>query len=232
MGTSGAGNGPRFGVILSGCGVFDGAEIQEAVACLWAIDKHGGTSRCLAPRRELDVIDHTTQSPTGETRDVLAESARIARGEITDLADVNGADFDAIVLPGGFGAAKNLCTFAVDGPGCDVDPHVARVLTEAHAAGRPIGFACIAPAVAARVFGKALAPTLTIGHDKATAVGLEKLGARHVAMDVHDIAVDEVNRIVSTPCYMEAERIGEVFTGCDRMVGALLKMLASAPARA
>lgn len=226
------GGGPAFGVILSGCGVFDGSEIHEAVACLWAIDKHGGTYRCLAPRRDFDVIDHLTQKPSGQMRDVLTESARIARGEIADLAGVKGADFDAIVLPGGFGAAKNLCTFAVDGPECDVDPDVARVLQEANAAGRPIGFACIAPAVAARVFGRTIAPTLTIGHDAGTAQGLEKLGARHEARDVEDIAVDDANRIVSTPCYMEARSIGQVFTGCDRMVGALTKMLESAPTTA
>ncbi|MEZ6243197.1 MAG: isoprenoid biosynthesis glyoxalase ElbB [Phycisphaerales bacterium] len=223
--------GPKFGVILSGCGVFDGAEIQEAVACLWAIDKHGGTYQCLAPKRDFEVIDHLTHKATGQTRDVLAESARIARGEIVDLAEANGGDFDAVVLPGGFGAAKNLCTFAIEGPNCDVDPNVARFLNEAHAAGRPIGFACIAPAVAAKVFGKSLAPTLTIGHDKATAAGLEKLGATHVERDVEDIAIDEAHRIVSTPCYMEAKRIGQVFTGCDKMVGALTKMAKSAPAR-
>lgn len=226
------GKGPRFGVILSGCGVFDGSEVHEAVACLWAIDKHGGTYRCLAPRREFEVVDHLTKKPSGRTRDVLAESARIARGEITDIAEANGADFDAIVLPGGFGAAKNLCTFAVDGPNCNVDPEVSRFLREAHEAGRPIGFACIAPAVAAKVFGGTLAPTLTIGHDKGTAAGLEKLGARHVDRNVEDIAIDEENRIVSTPCYMEAKRIGQVFTGCDKMVGALVKMARSAPARA
>ncbi len=224
------GSGPRFGVILSGCGVFDGAEIQEAVACLWAIDKHGGSYRCLAPRRDFDVIDHLAQKPAGQTRDVLTESARIARGEIDDLAEVKGGHFDAIVLPGGFGAAKNLCTFATDGPDCDVDLNVARVLEEAHGAGRPIGFACIAPAVAARVFGRSLSPTLTIGHDAGTAAGLETLGARHEARDVEDIAIDEANRIVSTPCYMEAKTIGQVFTGCDKMVGALMKMVESAPA--
>lgn len=219
--------GMRFGVILSGCGVFDGAEIHEAVACLWAIDKRGGTYECLAPRRNFEVVDHLTHKPSGQTRDVLTESARIARGEIKDLASVTGSDYDAIVLPGGFGAAKNLCTFAVDGPACSVDEQVDRVLREAHEAGRPIGFACIAPAVAASVFGGSLHPTLTIGHDEGTAAGLEKLGARHAVRDVEEIVVDDANRFVSTPCYMEAKRIGQVFTGCDKMIGALVELAKS-----
>ena len=216
----------KFGVILSGCGVFDGAEIQEAVACLHAIDKRGDTYACLAPDRDFETIDHRTQRPAGERRSVLTEAARIARGEITSLSDVKGSDFDAIVLPGGFGAAKNLCTFAVDGPDCSVDEDVARVLREAQGAGRPIGLACIAPAVGAAVFGKDLHPRLTIGTDEATAGGLEKLGAVHEAREPTGIVVDEANRIVSTPCYMSAGRVSEVFEGCDRMIGALKDMIA------
>ncbi|MFI4896638.1 MAG: isoprenoid biosynthesis glyoxalase ElbB [Phycisphaerales bacterium JB059] len=215
----------KFGVILSGCGVFDGAEIQEAVACLHAIDKRGDTYACLAPDREFDTVDHLTQKPTGERRSVLREAARIARGEITSLKDVKGSDYDAIVLPGGFGAAKNLCTFAVDGPSCSVDPDVARVLKEAHGAGRPIGFACIAPAVGAAVFGKELHPHLTIGTDEGTAGGLEQLGAVHEPREPTGVVIDEANRIVSTPCYMSASRVSEVFEGCDKMVGAIKDML-------
>ncbi len=216
----------RFGLVLSGCGVFDGSEIQEAVACMHAIDTRGDSYACLAPDRELDTIDHLTQTPTGERRSVLVEAARIARGEITSLSRVSGSDYDAIVLPGGFGAAKNLCTFAVDGPDCTVDEDVARVLREAHDAGRPIGFACIAPAVAAAVFGKALHPRLTIGTDAGTAAGLEKLGAVHENRDPTGVVIDEANRIVSTPCYMSAQRVSEVFEGCDRMVEAIKGMLA------
>jgi len=216
----------RFGVILSGCGVFDGAEIQEAVACLLAIDRRGDTYACLAPDRELETIDHLKQTPGGDRRNVLVESARIARGEITSLAEVDGAQYDAIVLPGGFGAAKNLCTFAVDGPDCSVDEQVARVLREAHTARRPIGFACIAPAVAAAVFGRDQHPTLTIGTDEGTAAGLEALGAKHENRDPTGIVIDESNRIVSTPCYMSASRVSEVFAGCDAMVGAMKDMMA------
>lgn len=215
----------KIGVILSGCGVFDGSEIHEAVCTLLSLQQRGAGYRCLAPDRDFDVVDHRTHKPTGETRNVLTEAARIARGEIDDLAAVKGTDYDAFVLPGGFGAAKNLCTFAVDGPECDVDPEVERVLTEAHAAGRPVGFICIAPAVAARVFGEALNPKLTIGHDKGTASAIEQLGARHVEADATAIVTDAECGVVSTPAYMEAKGPAEVFTGVDKLVAQLLSMV-------
>lgn len=212
---------PKIGVILSGCGVFDGSEIQEAVITLLCLDQQGAAYQCLAPDRLLDVVDHATGQPTDEQRSFLVESARIARGPVTDLAAVKGDAFDAWVLPGGFGAAKNLCTFAIDGAACELDPQVRRVLTEAHAAGRPIGFACIAPAVAAKTFG-ALSPQVTIGHDADAAAGIEAMGARHVACDVEDIVVDEQHRIATTPAYMEAKGVGEVYTGISKMVAQVL----------
>jgi len=220
----------KIGIILSGCGVFDGAEIHESVCTMLSLDQRGVPYRCLAPKRPFQVINHLTQEPVeGESRDVLTESARIARGEIDDLSRVKGDEYDALLLPGGFGAAKNLCTFAAEGPDCDVDADVERVLKAAHKAGRPIGFACIAPAVAARVFGESLHPKLTIGTDKGTAQGLEKLGAKHVECAVEDIVVDEKNRIVTTPAYMTAKGPAEVFKGIDKMVGQVLEM-AQAPA--
>ncbi len=222
---------PHVGVILSGCGVFDGAEIHEAVATLTALDQRGASYACLAPDTEFDEIDHRTQQPTGTRRSVIREAARIARGNIEDLASVNGADFDAIVLPGGFGAAKNLCTFATEGAGCSVESQTERVLREAHAAGKPIGFICIAPAVGAKVFGKEISPTLTIGHDAGTASGLESLGAVHRAVGVADIVVDDANRIVSTPAYMEARGPAEVFEGIGKLVERVLAM-AGSPANA
>ncbi|MEQ8770562.1 MAG: isoprenoid biosynthesis glyoxalase ElbB [Phycisphaerales bacterium] len=222
---------PNVGVILSGCGVFDGSEIHEAVATLTALDQRGASITCLAPDIEFDEIDHLTQQPTGTKRSVLREAARIARGEITDLAKVNGADFDAIVLPGGFGAAKNLCSFATEGAECSVDAQTERVLREAHAAGKPIGFICIAPAVGAKVFGADLAPTLTIGHDAGTAEGLEALGAKHRAVNSTEIVVDDANRIVSTPAYMEAKGPAEVFEGVGKLVEQVLAM-AGSPANA
>lgn len=216
---------PKIGVILSGCGVFDGSEIHEAVAVLHAIDRHGAQAVCLAPEMELDEINHLNQQPTGKKRSVLMESARVARGDVTPLAEVKGGDFDAIVLPGGFGAAKNLCDFASKGPECTAHPEVTRVLTEAQRAGRPLGFACISPAVAARVFGKELGPNLTIGDDAATAGGLEAMGATHQDCEVAGVVVDNRHRIVSTPAYMRPERITDVFTGIGAMVDKVMEMV-------
>tara|TARA_R110002072_G_scaffold42064_20_gene118723 strand:+ start:159009 stop:159662 length:654 start_codon:yes stop_codon:yes gene_type:complete len=208
---------PKVGVILSGCGVFDGSEIHEAAATLISLAQRGIEYQCMAPNRDFAVIDHRTQQPSGETRNVLTESARIARGEILDLADVKGADYDAFFLPGGFGAAKNLCTFAIDGPACTVDPQVERVLNEANQAGKPIGLICIAPAVGAKVFGDRDIK-LTIGHDAATAQGLEALGATHVQADADAIVCDETLNVVSTPAYMEGKNPAEVFAGISALV--------------
>ena len=153
----------KIGVILSGCGVNDGSEIHEAVLTLLAIDKHGAEAVCMAPDMEqADVIDHLAGKPASEKRNVLVESARIARGNIRSLKDVKAADIDAVVLPGGFGAAKNLSTFAKDGPGCKVQGDVERLLKEMHEAGKPIGALCIAPAVLAKALGSKK-PRLTIG---------------------------------------------------------------------
>jgi enhancing lycopene biosynthesis protein 2 len=219
---------PKVGVILSGCGVFDGSEIHEAVLTLLALDRRGAEVQCMAPNKTLETVNHLTKKPDGTKRNVLEESARIARGDVLDLAQVRGADFDAFILPGGFGAAKNLCDFAASGASCDVDPEVQRVLEEARRAGRPLGFACIAPVVAARVFGRSIAPALTIGRDKQTADQIAAMGGRHEVRGVDDVAVDEENRIVSTPAYMEAKRIAEVEAGVEKMVEKVLEMAAVA----
>jgi enhancing lycopene biosynthesis protein 2 len=215
---------PKFGVILSGCGVFDGSEIHESVSTLIALDRHGATYQCMAPNKEFEAVNHLTKQPSGEKRNMLVEAARIARGNILDLAKVKGGDYDGFVLPGGFGAAKNLSTFGAEGEKCSVDLQVARVLREAHDAGKPIGFICIAPAVGAKVFGQSLHPTLTIGQDAGTAAKLEKLGAHHQTCGVRDFAVDEKNRILSTPAYMDAKTIKDVLEGIDKLVGKIVEM--------
>lgn len=215
----------KVGVILSGCGVFDGSEIHEAVLTLLSLSQRGAEYECMAPDRPAAAVNHLTKKPEKEPRNVLAESARIARGKIVRLSDVKGGDYDAFVLPGGFGAAKNLCTFATAGPNCEVDADVKRVLTEAHEAGKPLGFACIAPAVAAKVFGSE-SPRLTIGHDPETAGGLEAMGAQHVTCDVKDIVVDEAHRVVSTPAYMEAKSLTELYIGIDKLVAQVLEWAA------
>jgi enhancing lycopene biosynthesis protein 2 len=207
----------KVGVILSGCGVFDGSELQEAAATLISLAQHGLEYECMAPDRDFDVIDHRTQEPTGEKRNVLTESARISRGEIRDLKEVHGDEYDAWFLPGGFGAAKNLCTFAMKGADCEVDPEVERVLNEANEAGKPIGLMCIAPALGAKVFGNR-GVRVTIGHDQGTADAVSQTGATHVGADAEQIVIDDELNIVSTPAYMEAQNPAQVYAGINALV--------------
>jgi enhancing lycopene biosynthesis protein 2 len=222
----------RVGVLLSGCGVYDGAEIHESVLTLLALDRADAEAVCTAPNADqLHVVDHRTGQPTGETRNVLVEAARIARGAIRDLADVQAGDLDALILPGGFGAAKNLCDFAVAGPGARVHPEVARLLKEMLAARKPIGAICIAPAVLAAVLRDAgEGGELTIGNDADTAQALEAMGVRHVPCAVGETCVDREHGVVSTPAYMLAGRIGEAAAGIDKLVGEVLELARSRPA--
>lgn len=216
----------RIGVVLSGCGYLDGAEIHESVLTLLALEKAGVDIVCMAPDRDqADVVDHRTGKPSRETRNVLTESARIARGNIQNMKDVDLDQLDAIVLPGGFGAAKNLSTFAVDGPECRVDEDVAAALRTLHAAGKPIAALCIAPAVLAALFGEQLHPSITIGTDAGTAAALERMGARHKNVGVTDVVVDAENRLVTTPCYMSATRVREVAEGAENAIQELMKLV-------
>jgi enhancing lycopene biosynthesis protein 2 len=214
----------RVGVILSGCGFKDGAEIHESVLTLLALDRAGVEVRCFAPNvPQAKVVNHLTGQATHETRNVLVESARIARGAIEDVARAKAEDLDALILPGGFGAALNLSDFAEKGAKANVHPDVAKLLKAVHAAKKPIGAICISPAVVARVLGTDH-PTLTIGNDKATAAALEACGAKHKACPVEAYVVDETNRIVSTPAYMLGPSIAPVSEGIERCVKAVLKM--------
>lgn len=216
---------PRVGVILAGCGVYDGAEIQEAVITLLALDRAGAETVCMAPNTDqLHVIDHLTGEVTGERRNVLVESARITRGKVVDLATVDPGRLDALIMPGGFGAAKNLCDFAVKGASCAVHPEVSRVVRAVHAAGRPVGAICIAPAVVARLLGDEH-PELTIGTDTATAAALESMGARHVSCPVSGTVVDHRRRLVTTPAYMLAESVSEAAAGIEKLVGEVLALV-------
>lgn len=208
----------KIGVVLSGCGVFDGSEIQEAVLTLLAIDREGGEAVCMAPDTgQHHVINHLKGEETDEKRNVLVESARIARGNIEDIAAVSAGDLDAIVFPGGFGAAKNLCTFAFDGPNASVHPEVERLLKEMFESRKPIGLVCIAPALGAKVLG-ASGVELTIGNDADTAAGIEATGAKHINCAVTEIHEDPERKVVSTPAYMLGKGIGEVAEGIGKLV--------------
>lgn len=209
----------KVAVVLSGCGVFDGSEIYEASVTLLHLAKQGVAWQCLAPKATFDEIDHVAQKPTGHKRDVLVESARLARGDIQALDDVNAEDFAAIIFPGGFGAAKNLCNFAtadsVENIACL--PSVEKFVQAAHGQKIPLGFICIAPAMAsAALKGKGI--KLTIGNDAGTAQRLEALGNTHVNCAVDDIVVDTAHNVVSTPAFMLAKHIGELDEGIGRLV--------------
>lgn len=215
----------KIGVVLSGCGVRDGSEIHEAVFALLAIDREGCEAVCMAPDIEFPVTDHLKMQESGEKRNVLVESARIARGNIRDISTVTAADLDAVIFPGGFGAAKNLCDFAFKGAGASVNPEVSRLLKEMVAAGKPVGVICIAPAMLAAALGKEVAPTVTIGTDAGTAAEIEKTGARHQECPVTEFVVDRKNRIVSTPAYMLATRISEVQDGIEKCIKAVIELI-------
>ena len=215
----------KIGVVLSGCGVYDGSEIHEAVITLLALDRRGAEAICCAPDvSQMHVVDHLTgQAVPGQTRNVLTESARIARGKVRDVARVQAAELDGPILPGGFGAAKNLCDFATAGAGCQVNPDVARLVREVHAQRKPVGAVCIAPALLARVLGTE-SPELTIGNDAGTAAKLEQMGARHVDCPAGEMVVDQKRKLVTSPAYMLAQSISEAAEGIDKAVGALLDM--------
>lgn len=217
----------RIGVALSGCGVYDGSEIHEAVLSLLAIAKNGAEAVCMAPDMEqMHVMNHFSgQVEEGASRNVLVESARIARGQILDIATVKAGDIDALVLPGGYGAAKNLCDFAVKGAECSVHPQVERLVQEMLAAGKPLAAICIAPALLARILGRQTPPTkLTIGTDADTAATLNAMGAEHVSCPVDDIVVDEQRKIVTTPAYMLADNISQVAVGIEKAIRRMLEM--------
>lgn len=215
----------RVGVVLSGCGYLDGAEIQEACCTLLSLDRRGAKLVAMAPDVEqLHVVDHVKAAPSeGQRRRVLDEAARIVRGNIVELSRVSAADLDALIFPGGYGVAKNLCSFAVDGRNMRVLPAVERLARDVRQAGKPSGYICIAPVVAARLFGSE-GVKVTIGDDRETATAIESWGARHVDCRVEDIAVDERLKIVSTPAYMLGPWIGPVATGIDKLVSAVLEM--------
>jgi enhancing lycopene biosynthesis protein 2 len=217
--------GKRVGVLLSGSGFLDGAEIQEATCTLLSLDRRGAVLVAMAPDQpQHHVVDHVKQQPVaGASRNVLQESARIVRGQITPLAQVKADDLDALILPGGFGVAKNLCSYAVEGASMKVDAGVERLVRAMRAAGKPLGFICIAPVIAARLFGSEKV-RVTIGLDAGTAGHIRGWGAEHVDCAVDQVVVDQRLKLVSTPAYMLGPWIAPVAAGIDKLVAAVLEM--------
>jgi len=213
-----------IGVLLSGCGVFDGAEIHEAVLTLLFLDRAEVNIRCMAPDvDQLHVVNHLTQQEMDEKRNVLVESARIARGDIQNIADVQAADIDGLIIPGGFGAAKNLSDFAVKGPESEVHPEVQRLLSEMVDAAKPVGAICIAPATLVRALPQRK-PRVTIGNDMGTAAAIGTMGGVHIDCSVDEVCVDEANRIVTTPAYMLGPGIKDVAVGIENLIEKVLSL--------
>jgi enhancing lycopene biosynthesis protein 2 len=214
----------KFAIVLSGSGVYDGAEIHEATLSMYAIAKQGASYDVFAPDVEQHhVINHLNGEEMNEKRNVLVESARIARGNIMSLARFDPANYDALLLPGGFGAAKNLSTFAFDGPDCTVQPDMEKAILGMHSAGKPIAALCIAPVLLAKVLGNV---KITIGQDQGTADALKSLGAIHENTDHGEVLIDSQNKIFTTPCYMLDANIMQIGDGAENVVRAVLKELA------
>jgi len=217
----------RVGVVLSGCGVQDGSEIHEAASILIALDRRGATTICIAPSiPQAMVVNHLTGKPVpGAHRNVLEESARIARGKIRDLASVCADDLDALIFPGGFGAARNLSDYATKGASGSVQKDIARLIHQMHVAKKPIGLACISPVLAAKVLGaQGAGPKLTIGTDPHTAAAIGEMGGQHHSVGPSDVFIDEENRLVSTPCYMNDVGPWIVFQGAEKLVEEVLRL--------
>jgi len=213
----------KFAIVLSGCGVYDGSEIHEAVMLLLAVSKNKAMYQVFAPNvMQHHVINHLTGEVMKESRNVLVESARIARGNIKPLAEYKADDFDAIIFPGGFGAAKNLCTYAFDGPDMKIDKVVEKVIRETHQAGKPIGAVCIAPVLITKIINNI---EVTVGTDASTAADIVTMGGSHRNTGHGEVVIDKKNRIVTSPCYMLDASVADIAAGADAVVEALVSLV-------
>lgn len=210
-------------VVLSGCGVFDGSEVYESVLTLLALEENSANYQCFAPDvMQHHVINHLDGTEMVETRNVLIEASRIARGKVKAISELSAEDYDALVFPGGYGAAKNLCDFAIKGIDCEMEPETLKAAKGFVAANKPIGFICISPAMIPLIVGDRV--KLTIGNDDVTAATINEMGGSHVNCSVDKIVVDELNKIVSTPAYMLAGNITEAASGIRKLVTRVLEM--------
>ena len=213
----------KFAVIISGCGVFDGAEIHEAVLTLLAIDQQGASCQVFAPDMDqYHVVNHFTGKVMEEKRNVLVESARIARGEIMPLRDLDPSQFDGLIIPGGFGAAKNLCTWAWEGDACSVNPDVEKAVTRMLEMKKPVGAMCIAPVILARILS---GTNLTTGQDKPSRDFIEKTGSVYTPTNHGEVVIDEARMIFTTPCYMLDATISQIAEGTGNIVREMLKRM-------
>ncbi|MFC0875484.1 isoprenoid biosynthesis glyoxalase ElbB [Saccharicrinis sp. FJH2] len=213
----------KVAIILSGCGVYDGAEIHESVLAMLALAKNGLDYSIFAPDKvQAHVINHLTGEVIPESRNVLIESARIARGDISALTELDPEDYDALLMPGGFGVAKNLSSFAFDGADMEVDPQVAAIVKAFAESKKVIGALCIAPTVIAKVLSKV---EVTIGEDEETAHAIETMGARHIPADYTEVVVDKNYKVVTGPCYMLDSTILQVAENAENVVKAMIELM-------
>lgn len=213
----------KIAVVLSGSGVFDGAEIHEATLSLLAIAKNGASYEIFAPDvNQHHVINHLTGEEMNETRNVLVESARIARGQIRPLSEFDATAVDGILFPGGFGAAKNLSDWAFNGPGSEVIEEVSQAIQDMVQAGKPVGALCISPVLLAKVIEGV---KITIGSDEATAAGVETAGATHINATHGEVVVDEKYKVITSPCYMLDATILDIEQGANNVVKAMMDMM-------
>lgn len=210
-------------VVLSGNGVYDGAEVHESTLTLLAIARNGAKYQCFAPDIEqAHVVNHLTGKEMPEKRNVLVEAARIARGNIKPLSEYKAEDFDAIVFPGGFGAAKNLSTFAFDGTDCTVNPDVEKAVRSTVAEGKPVGALCISPVVITKILGDV---KVTIGQEEKTIQAVEAMGGSHEKTTHGQIVVDEKYKVVTTPCYMLDASIDQIADGAENVIKKILELV-------
>ena len=217
----------NIGVLLSGSGVNDGSEIHESVITMLALDRAGAETLLMAPNiDQMHVINHYTGQEMDEFRNVLVESARIARGNIKDMAEVSGGDLDALIIPGGFGVAKNLSDYAMSGAECSINPDVYRLISEMIILKKPIGAICIVPSMMAKILAEQnQSATMTIGKDETTAKDIESMGSTHKECLVEEIVIDKENNIVTTPAYMDAKNISEAAEGIEKLVKQIILMV-------
>ena len=213
----------KFAVVLAGCGVYDGAEINEAVLTLLALEQNGASYQCFAPdMQQMHVINHLTGEEMPESRNVLVEAARIARGNIKNINEAKVDELDGLVVPGGFGAAKNLSDFAVNGTGMTVQKDFLEFAQAMHKAGKPIALICIAPAMAAKICGEGV--QCTVGNDKEVAAAIAAMGGEHIECPVSGAVVDASNKLVTTPAYMLAGSVSEAASGINECVRKLISL--------
>ncbi|CBJ82973.1 sigma cross-reacting protein 27A (SCRP-27A),enhancing lycopene biosynthesis protein 2, with glutamine amidotransferase-like domain [Xenorhabdus bovienii str. Jollieti] len=211
-------------VILSGCGVYDGSEIHESVLTMLSLSRLGAKVSFFSPDEvQHHVINHLNGKEEKETRHTMQESARITRGNIQPLSQVDINTLDALIIPGGFGVAKNLCNFAFKGSECEINKDLLSIVRSMHQQGKPMGFMCIAPVMVAKILGRPI--KVTIGNDPETAAQIEAMGGIHIECPVDDIVIDFKNKIVTTPAYMLAESLSQAEQGIDKLVRKILEMI-------